>query len=136
MRDPVVVESGKNNTPEEANVVKLPAAVCGAVEAAEDVDYFKFTVDAGKTLVFQRALGAPGRQDSRLAGARRPDHCAEDSAGVVLAANDNFFFGDPLLSYTFKTAGDYYLEMRDVRYQATSTGSTAWRSTNVHSRRQ
>src|SRR3954471_15349032 len=35
---PVVEESGANNTPEKANVVKAPCVVCGRIEIAEDVD--------------------------------------------------------------------------------------------------
>jgi hypothetical protein len=39
-----------------------------------------------------------------------------NSAGTVLASNDNYFFGDPLLHHRFKSAGEYYLEVRDTRY--------------------
>ncbi|MGC3969231.1 MAG: pre-peptidase C-terminal domain-containing protein [Pirellulales bacterium] len=117
VRDPVFVETGKNNTPEEANAVKLPTAVCGAVEAAEDVDYFKFSVEAGKTLVFHVRSARMEDKIHDLQAHIDPIIALKNSAGVVLAANDNFFYGDPLLSYTFKTAGDYFLEVRDVRYQ-------------------
>ncbi len=37
--------------------------------------------------------------------------------GSVLAMSDNYFFADPLLQYTFAAEGEYYLEIRDVRYQ-------------------
>jgi hypothetical protein len=39
------------------------------------------------------------------------------AAGVTLAAGDNYYAGDPLLYYKFEQAGDYLLEVRDVRYQ-------------------
>lgn len=122
VRDPIVVETAKNNTAEEATPVKLPAAVCGAVEANEDVDYFKFTVDAGKTLVFHVRSARCEDKIHDLQTHVDPIIALKNSAGVVLAANDNYFFGDPLLSYTFKTAGEYYLEVRDVRYQ----GNAYW----------
>lgn len=122
VRDPVVVETAKNNTAEEATPVKLPAAVCGAVEANEDVDYFKFAVEAGKTLVFHVRSARCEDKIHDLQTHVDPIIALKNSAGVVLAANDNYFFGDPLLSYTFKTAGDYFLEMRDVRYQ----GNVYW----------
>ncbi len=122
VRDPIVVETAKNNTAEEATPVKLPAAVCGAVEANEDVDYFKFTVDAGKTLVFHVRSARCEDKIHDLQTHVDPIVALKNSAGVVLAANDNYFFGDPLLSYTFKTAGEYYLEVRDVRYQ----GNAYW----------
>ena len=36
-----------NNDLKSAQQVALPATVCGAIERAEDVDYYKFTVAAG-----------------------------------------------------------------------------------------
>src|SRR5262249_12568146 len=51
--EPVIRESSDNNTPDKANPIAVPCAVCGAIEAAEDVDYFKFHVDAGQTLTFE-----------------------------------------------------------------------------------
>src|SRR5262249_30249355 len=45
-----------------------------------------------------------------------------DSSGGVLAANDNYFFGDPLLNYQFTKAGDYFIEIRDARY----SGNPYW----------
>ena len=35
-----------------AQAITLPAAVCGALEVAEDVDFFKFNVAAGTALTF------------------------------------------------------------------------------------
>src|SRR5439155_14611721 len=39
---PVVQESGRNNTIETANPIPVPCVVAGTIEAAEDVDFFKF----------------------------------------------------------------------------------------------
>src|SRR5207253_6395529 len=50
---PVVEENGANNTPEKANVVKAPCVVCGRIEIAEDVDFFKFRAEAGQTFSFE-----------------------------------------------------------------------------------
>src|SRR5204862_8097885 len=52
VRDPVIVESGSNDTPKTAQSIALPAAVCGTIEKNEDVDYFRFHVEAGEALVF------------------------------------------------------------------------------------
>ncbi|HSG71542.1 MAG TPA: hypothetical protein VLA12_14060, partial [Planctomycetaceae bacterium] len=41
VRDPVVVEHDKNNSTEEAQLVALPATICGAIEKNEDLDFFK-----------------------------------------------------------------------------------------------
>src|SRR5262249_36213671 len=39
-----------------------------------------------------------------------------DAEGRELAANDDFYFADPLLAYTFNRAGDYFLQVRDSKY--------------------
>jgi hypothetical protein len=39
------------------------------------------------------------------------------AAAVTLAASDNYYAGDPLLHHKFDQAGEYLLEVRDVRYQ-------------------
>ena len=52
VRDPVVVESPNNYRPEQAQAVTLPATLCGTIEKAEDVDFFKFHVEAGTPWAF------------------------------------------------------------------------------------
>src|SRR5207249_4108626 len=51
--EPVVPESGDNNTPDKANPIPVPCVVCGAIEAVEDVDYFKFHATEKQTLTFE-----------------------------------------------------------------------------------
>src|SRR5262249_28379152 len=51
--DPVVQESGDNNTLAKANPIPVPCVACGRIEAAEDVDYFKFHAEAGQTFTFE-----------------------------------------------------------------------------------
>lgn len=122
VRDAVVVESGKNNTAETANEIAVPSTVCGTVESNEDVDYFKFKVDAGKTLSFHmRSM----RLQDKIHDLQRhsdPMITLRNSTGSTIAANDNYFYGDPFISHTFKDAGEYFLEVRDVRYH----GNTYW----------
>lgn len=115
--DPVVTETGKNDVMATANPVTLPAAICGTIEANEDVDFFKFHMKAGRTVTFHVRSARCEDKIHDLQAHVDPIIFLKNEAGVVLAANDNFFFGDPLLSHTFKDEGDYYLEIRDVRYQ-------------------
>ena len=115
--DPVTTETGKNNTQAEANVVSLPAAVCGAIEAAEDVDCYKFSVAAGKSYTFHVRSARCEDKIHDLQTHVDPIISLKNVSGTVLAQSDNYFYGDPLLSHTFKEAGDYFLEVRDVRYQ-------------------
>ncbi|MSR57080.1 MAG: hypothetical protein EXS05_05345 [Planctomycetaceae bacterium] len=121
-RDGLFVETGDNNTAAKAQMIGIPATVCGAIEAAEDLDYFKFHVEAGQGLVFhvrsQRLLNRLHDMQSRV----DPMITLKSAAGMTLAASDNYYAGDPLLAYTFEQAGDYLLEVRDVRYQ----GNADW----------
>jgi hypothetical protein len=45
-----------------------------------------------------------------------------DKSGTNLASANNSFGGDPLLAHTFREAGEYRLEIRDVRYK----GNPEW----------
>lgn len=115
--DPVVSETGQNNTAAQANPVTVPATVCGAIETAEDVDYFKFSVEAGQTLTFHvRSMRLQDRIHD-LQQHSDPIIAVRNAAGTTLAQSDNYFAGDPLLSHRFEQAGEYFLEVRDVRYQ-------------------
>jgi len=115
-RDPVVVEKGKNDTPEQAQQITLPATVCGAIERGEDVDCYKFKVTAGTSLSFHvRGM----RLENKIHDLQEhldPIITIRTAAGSTLATADNYFAGDPFLNYRFKQAGEYVLEIRDVRY--------------------
>ena len=119
-RDSIVREQPKNNTLAEAQTVVLPATICGAIEVAEDVDFYKFHVPAGAiALRLPRPRSAARCQDKihDLQVHADPIISLKNASGTVLAIADNYFFADPLLHYKFVHAGDYYLEMRDVRFQ-------------------
>ncbi len=121
-RDSIVREQPKNNTLAEAQTVLLPATICGAIEAVEDVDFYKFHVDAGQALTFHVRSARCQDKIHDLQVHADPIISLKNASGTVLAVSDNYFFADPLLHYKFAHSGDYYLEMRDVRYQ----GNTFW----------
>jgi hypothetical protein len=119
---PVVEEKGDNNTREKANPVPVPCTVSGRIEVAEDVDYFKFKAAAGQTITFA-LYGA--RIEDKIHDLQKhldPMLTLYDADGRELAANDDFFFADPLLSYTFAKGGDYYIQVRDSKYD----GDARW----------
>jgi hypothetical protein len=116
VRDPVVVEAANNDRPATAQAITLPAAVCGAIEKPEDVDYYKFHVKAGTALTFHVLCQRLQNRIHDLQEHADPILAVRNAAGTVLASNDNYFFGDPLLHYRFAAEGDYYLEVRDTRY--------------------
>ncbi|MCA9142917.1 MAG: hypothetical protein H6823_23900 [Planctomycetaceae bacterium] len=129
--DAVVQEDGANDTRDKANAITLPATVCGAIEKAEDVDYFKFAVDAGQTLSFHVRSQRLQDRIHDLQQHVDPILSIRDANGTTLVASDNFFFADPFVHYQFKHAGEYFLEIRDVRYQ----GNQYWEyAIEVHDR--
>src|SRR6185436_10644272 len=115
--DPVIVEAAANDKPEQAQVVQLPATLCGAIEKAEDIDYFKFHAEAGQSFTFHVRCGRLEDRIHDLQNHGDPILTIRNAAGGVVAMSDNYFFADPFLSQKFEQAGDYLLEIRDVRYE-------------------
>ncbi len=114
--DPVVQESGDNNTLAKANPIKVPCVVCGRIEVAEDVDYFKFRAEAGQTLTFEVHCARLEDKIHDLQKHADPMLTLFDAEGRELAGNDDFYFADPMLAHTFARAGDYYVQVRDSKY--------------------
>ncbi len=131
VRDPVVREAANNDTLATAQPIPLPATVCGAIEKAEDVDFCKFHVKAGAALTFHVQCQRLQNRIHDLQEHADPIITLRDARGTVLAASDNFFFGDPLLHHRFAAEGDYFLEVRDTRYG----GNPNWQySIEIHDR--
>ncbi len=122
-QDPVVAETdGDNNSPEKAQLIGLPAAVCGSIDRIEDRDYYKFHADAGQSLVFRvRGMLLEDRIHD-LQNHLDPILTLRGPNGSTIAVADNDIAGDPLLCQRFERAGDYTLEVRDVRYK----GDPSW----------
>ncbi|QDU39459.1 hypothetical protein Mal4_38040 [Maioricimonas rarisocia] len=114
--DPVVIEQAKNDTPDLAQAIELPATVCGVIEKGEDVDYYRFAVAEPTTLNFH-CLGM--RLEDRIHDLQQhvdPILTVKNAAtGSTVAAADNTYAADPFLSHEF-APGEYLLEVRDVRY--------------------
>jgi hypothetical protein len=114
--DPVIREAANNDTLKTAQAVSLPATLCGAFEKAEDVDFYKFTVAANTGLTFHVRCGRLQDKIHDLQEHADPIITLRNAAGTILAVSDNYYFADPLLHHRFAAAGDYFLEIRDVRY--------------------
>jgi hypothetical protein len=118
VRDPVSAElPAPNDTPAQAQQIALPVAVCGCIEKNEDLDFYKFHVEAGVALTFHVRCNRLENRIHDLQSHADPILTLRSPAGVTIAASDNYFFADPALSYRFEQAGDYLLEIRDVRYE-------------------
>ncbi|TXT32219.1 MAG: pre-peptidase [Planctomycetota bacterium] len=131
VEDPVIVEQAKNDTAAEAQPITLPATVCGCIEKAEDIDFFKFKIDAPTSLVFHVRSQRLQDRIHDLQAHSDPILTIRSAQGSTIAAADNVFQGDPFLSHRFEQPGEYLLEIRDVRY----TGNQYWEyAVEIHSR--
>ena len=131
VKDPVVTEKDANDSRPTAQEITLPATVCGTIEKAEDVDWYKFKVEAGTALSFLVQSSRLQNKIHDLQVHSDPIITVRNASGTTLAQADNEYFADPCLRYKFEQAGEYFLEIRDVRYQ----GNVDWRySVEINSR--
>ena len=119
---PVVAESANNDTLETAQTFSVPATLCGALEKNEDFDFFRFPAQAGQTLTFHVQGQRLQNKIHDLQTHADPILFLKDAQGGVLAMSDNALFGDPFIAHRFDQAGEYVIELRDVRYQ----GNAYW----------
>jgi hypothetical protein len=106
---PQIVEDDKNRGKGTAQAVAVPSVVVGRADA-EQSDYFKITVQPGQRVSFD-LLGR------RLGSAFDPQISIYHAKSNRELAHDNDAPGaqtDPRLTYTFKEAGDYLVEVKDV----------------------
>jgi hypothetical protein len=112
----VVAEVEPNNTVAQATPLAIPGVACGAIDR-EDVDSFKFQAAAGQTITFEVFCARLQDRIHDLQNHADPLVTLLDAAGHELAANDDYYFSDPLLSYTFSKAGEYTIQVRDSKYE-------------------
>lgn len=117
---PQVMEGDSNRTKSTPQAVPVPCVVVGRADA-EVSDYFKISVKAGQRLSFDvlgRRLGSAFDPQLTVLDARTgrelPGGHSNDAPGCQT---------DPRLSYTFKAAGDYLIEVRDVMFRG---GTDYW----------
>lgn len=107
---PSVAEAGSNKTRETAQAITPPVAVDGACEP-ESSDYYKFTAAAGQRLsveLFARRLGSPLDPAIRL--------LAADGRELAFSDDEPSTGADGRFQHTFAAAGEYHLEIRDIRF--------------------
>lgn len=128
--EPVRAEAAANNTLKQAQPITLPAVLAGRLEAVEDVDYYRFDAKAGQTLTFELFCARLQDKIHDLQKHAKPMLTLYDDQGRELAANDHFFFADPLLSYTVARAGTYYVQVRESTYDGDARWVYALRATD------
>jgi hypothetical protein len=127
---PVVAETSVNNTLAQAQALTLPCVVAGRLEAIEDVDYFKCEARAGEHLTFEVVCARLQDRIHDLQKHAKPMLTLYDADGRELAANDHFYFADPMLSFTVPRTGTYYLQIRDSTYDGDARWVYALLATN------
>src|SRR5581483_9302272 len=120
--DPVIVEGPANNTFAQAQAITLPSVVAGRLEVLEDVDYFKFEGKAGQTVTFELFCARLQDKIHDLQKHAKPMLTLYDANGRELAANDSFYFADPMVSFTLPQAGAYFIQVRESTYD----GDARW----------
>jgi hypothetical protein len=108
---PQITEVDTNRSSSTAQAVPIPCVVVGRTDA-EISDYYKVTVKAGQRVTFEvlgRRLGSGLDAQLSLIDPRTHKELAfsNDAPGLQT---------DPRITYTFKEAGDYLLELRDTRW--------------------
>lgn len=114
--DPVIREQGNNDTLQQANPINVPCTVCGTIEKAEDIDWYKFSVEAGKTLVFHTWAMRLQDRIHDLQQHADPIITICDSHANTIVQMDNTLAADPMFVHTFQQSGEYFLMVRDVRF--------------------
>lgn len=122
VRDPVVSEDIKNDTVESAQDIPLPVTICGCVEKTEDVDFYRFRVAEEATLIFHcRGMRLEDRIHDLQTHVDPILTLRSAETGSTINAVDNFYAADPFMEQKL-SAGEYLLEVRDVRY----SGNRYW----------
>ncbi|HUG91109.1 MAG TPA: PPC domain-containing protein, partial [Planctomycetaceae bacterium] len=111
---PSVAAKTDNKSRDAAQELALSVAVDGYVDGLS-YHYFKFRAEAGQRIAFDvlaRRIGSPLDPIIRLL----------DSAGRDLAYSDDEpgLMSDAQLCHTFKDAGEYFIEIRDIQYRGSA----------------
>jgi hypothetical protein len=105
-----VAKIGTNKSLRQAQKVELPCVVSGAMEA-ESWDFYRFSVQAGQRLTIEavaRRIGSKMDPQIRLLDANGKELAfVDDTDGLA---------SDCRMSHQFAAAGDYIVEIRDVKY--------------------
>jgi hypothetical protein len=116
-REVLISEVPDNDTLDKAQNVLVPATLCGTIEKGEDVDLYKLQVDQPGAWTFHMTSQ---RLQNRLHDMQirvDPMITLKSPLGATIASTDNTFAGDPCMHVKIDAAGEYILEVRDVRYQ-------------------
>lgn len=107
---PESLQAEPNDKLEQAQPVTIPATVNGRIDRDGEEDWYRFSVEAGRSLAFSIDAEKYGSSlDAQLV--------VKDASGKTLASGDDAKWPgrplnrDPSLHHTFKEAGQYFLRV-------------------------
>ena len=105
-----IIESEPNNDTNHAQRVELPASIHGVIREAAESDFFRLNARKDQRLIFDvYAFRAGSPLDSSLA--------LLDASGKELVRSEDVNGLDSLIDFTVPEDGEYFLQLRDFRYQ-------------------
>ncbi|HUG20509.1 MAG TPA: hypothetical protein VMM56_16090, partial [Planctomycetaceae bacterium] len=107
---PEVAEKESNNDPENAQPLDFGTIVNAVSNGAADLDFYKIHASANqRILVTAEAQRIDSRMQMQLE--------LRDAQGRRLERSRSGYRGDPVLDFTAKTEGDYYLRVTEFTYR-------------------
>lgn len=113
---PVIAEPATPSTQAKPLALPVPAVVCGRVRAPEAVDYYALAARAGQVLTFEVVCARIQDKIHDLQKHADPLIAVFDAAGRELAASDDGYFADPVLTFAVPKDGTYTVTVRDAKY--------------------
>ncbi len=113
---PVIAERPTPSAMAKPLPVAVPSVVCGRIRVAEAVDYYSFTAKADQQLTLEVICARIQDKIHDLQKHADPLIAVFDPDGRELAAADDGYFADPVLTFTVPKDGEYRIAVRDAKY--------------------
>lgn len=119
---PVVAEAGAHADRQTAQEIQVGQVISGIVASREEVDFYKFTAQADQQVTFEVCSARLMFKIHDLQKHFDPILTLYDATGREIASNDDHYFADSMIAHRFDKTGEYFVAVRDVRYD----GDTRW----------
>ena len=111
-----VTETEDNGTPEDADFLGAAESLCGHIDSDEDYDVFAFTALDGETWTFDMDAYEVGSSlNAQMA-------LLDTDGSTELVVDEPYWPDDPTITYTFDTAGLYFLLIESDLYGVNDRG--------------
>ena len=107
---PEWIETESNSRPELAKTVSIPVALNGQICGERDIDYFRFSAEAGQVIrcdVAARRLGCP----------LDPHVVLTDKTGQTATCSQDYIGDDPVIVMRAERAGNYLLRISNLSHR-------------------